>query len=173
LDGLPGLLALGVVVSHIVFLTGAADIRMPAHLEVLWSDVTQAQPAVETFIILSGFAISFLLHARPQSYLEFITGRFFRIVPGYFICLALRTLVAFQFTPWLLSHASWKECSYFAYNFESISTSTLQHPLEHLAWHLVLLHGAIPGSVLSHSATALLPPAWSIPWSGSITCWRP
>jgi peptidoglycan/LPS O-acetylase OafA/YrhL len=162
LDGLRGFLALWVAVSHIVCLSGNEGISIPFHLHNAWGDFVFAEPAVEAFIILSGFAISFLLHARPQTYAEFMIGRFFRIVPTYFVCLALGTWVALEFTPWLLDHAAWRAADYFTGDVRLISNSEQQHPGAHLFWHALLLHGLVPRQVLFASGTALLPPGWSI-----------
>jgi len=162
LDGLRGLLALWVAVSHIVCLSGSAAITLPFHLESGWIDFVLAAPAVETFMILSGFAITFLLHARPQSYGEFMIGRFFRIVPTYIVCLALGATVAWWFTPWLLNHAAWKGSEYLTENVLPTSQLEHQHPAAYLFWHLTLLHGAVPNHILPQCSTTFLPPAWSI-----------
>ena len=162
LDGLRGFLALWVAVSHIICLSGGAAVTLPLHFQSAWSDFVFAQPAVETFIILSGFAISFLLHAKPQAYSEFMIGRFFRIVPTYFVCLVLGAFVAMKFTPWLIDHATWRSSEYFVKDVVPGLSSEHQHLKAHFFWHALLLHGLFPRQFLFGSGTALLPPAWSI-----------
>ncbi len=58
-DSLRGLLATWVAVSHILCWTGFAETVLPRPFGRFWPDFISAQPAVEIFIILSGFAISF------------------------------------------------------------------------------------------------------------------
>ena len=67
-DGLRGLLALWVAASHVLCWCGwaGADPAMPFARAV--REALFAPAAVSTFIILSGFAISFLLHERRPSY---------------------------------------------------------------------------------------------------------
>jgi len=116
----------------------------------LWGEFIFAQPAVDTFIILSGFAISHLLHSRSPSYLQFMIGRFFRIFPVYLVCLGLGFATITQI-PFILSTASWRD-----------SAQELAHPMLHLLSHLTLLFGAIPKKFLPEATATLLTPGWSI-----------
>lgn len=104
LDGLRGLLAAWVALSHIFCWSGFATVSLPWPWGKFWPAFVFAEPAVEVFIILSGFAISFLLHTRQHSYAEFMRGRFFRIYPTYLVCLGagIATLYA---TPFILQQA--------------------------------------------------------------------
>ena len=89
-DGLRGLLALWVVISHILCWCGFADIpNLSDGAADYWTNFIYAQPAVDTFIILSGFAISALIHEGNKSYAGFMVNRVFRIYPVYLICLLL------------------------------------------------------------------------------------
>ena len=112
LDGLRALLALWVVVAHIFCWSGFVEVQLPRHGQYVWSQFIWAESAVETFIILSGFAISFLLHARPQPYLQFMTGRFFRLYPVYLICL-LAAWAGTCLEPAIFQDASWRNTFYF------------------------------------------------------------
>jgi len=163
LDGLRGLLALWVAISHIVCWCGFSD-PPPTMLNTFhhfWTQFSYAGGAVDTFIILSGFVITYLLHTRPQTYRQFLTGRFFRIYPVFFICLLLG-LGAVFLTPFILNHAAWQANIYFTVFQIPASAATLAHPFSYLATHLTLLYGVIPEKILPFTGVALLAPAWSI-----------
>lgn len=163
LDGLRGLLALWVALSHIFCWCGFADLPafMPNRVKLLWVQFSYASGAVDTFIILSGFVISYLLHARPQNYRQFMTGRFFRIYPVYLTCLLLGLMVIFQ-EAFVLTHAAWHDNEYFQLGVNPVSNSQLAHPFSHLFAHLTLLFGMFPDQMLPGCSFALLAPAWSI-----------
>lgn len=85
LDGLRGFASLWVLVGHAMFLTG-------------YKVVILAEPdmAVELFIIISGFLMTYHYQARqarepwmePDTWKIFWIRRFFRIAPLYYLCLA-------------------------------------------------------------------------------------
>jgi peptidoglycan/LPS O-acetylase OafA/YrhL len=85
LDGLRGIASLWVVVGHAMFLTG-------------YKVTILAEPdmAVELFIIISGFLMTYHYQARearepwmaPDTWKTFWARRFFRIAPLYYVCLA-------------------------------------------------------------------------------------
>jgi peptidoglycan/LPS O-acetylase OafA/YrhL len=160
LDGLRGLLALWVAFSHIFALTGHWENPFPKKLDGAWEIFVSAGPAVDTFIILSGFAISFLLHKRSQSYVSFMRGRFFRIYPVYLFCLALSIGTCFLM-PYILQTAVWKETIYFEWlaMFRDFETSRFG---SHVFWHVTLLNGVLTKGYLPGATGTLLPPAWSI-----------
>ncbi len=148
-----------VVVTHILSWCGFAEAKLPFPFSRFWFDFLFAQPAVETFIILSGFAISSLLH-KPQSYGSFIRGRFFRIYPIYFVCLILGVATTFV-APFILNTATWRTTLYFEWVGAGMTAAT-DFITTHVLWHISLLHGLLPKPILPHSAETLLPPAWSI-----------
>jgi peptidoglycan/LPS O-acetylase OafA/YrhL len=92
LDGLRGIASLWVLVGHAMFLTG-------------YKVMILAEPdmAVELFIIISGFLMTYHYQARearepwmaPDTWKTFWVRRFFRIAPLYYVCLA----VALYFGP--------------------------------------------------------------------------
>jgi peptidoglycan/LPS O-acetylase OafA/YrhL len=132
----------------------------PQLIENWWPSFIFAQPAVETFIILSGFAISFLLHSQSQTYWTFIRGRFFRIYPVYLVCLILG-ICTINLTPIILNHAAWRDTVYFQW-VGSLSESERHHTIIHTLTHLTLLNGLVPKKILLNATGTLLPPAWSI-----------
>lgn len=168
LDGLRGLLALWVALSHIFCLCGCSQLpfsvpRLAYHsASLLWVQYSFAGGAVDTFIILSGFAICYLLHARPQTYGQFLTGRIFRLYPVYLLCL-LAGFTSVYALPLILRTASWHNDEYLILYVYPGLHSALTHPLAHLAAHLSLLFGLIPEKIfLANASATLLPPAWSI-----------
>ncbi len=160
LDGLRGLLALWVALAHIFAWCGFWETTLPRPLGKVWPVFIEASAAVDTFIILSGFAISFLLHKRSQSYVAFMTGRVFRIYPVYLFCLALGVASTFL-TGAILETAAWKSTIYFEWIRQlALSESTAFGA--HTFWHLTLLNGLLPKQFLPDATGTLLTPAWSI-----------
>jgi peptidoglycan/LPS O-acetylase OafA/YrhL len=160
LDGLRGLLALWVAFSHIFALTGYWENPGPKRLNGAWEVFVSAGPAVDTFIILSGFAISFLLHKRRQSYGSFMRGRVFRIYPVYLFCLAL-AIGTGLLTPFILQTASWKDTIYFTW-MRTLAEQESANFGSHLFWHLTLLNGLLTKEFLPGATGTILVPAWSI-----------
>jgi peptidoglycan/LPS O-acetylase OafA/YrhL len=160
LDGLRGLLATWVAVSHMFCWTGFCDRTTSPLFSNFFSGFFYAQPAVQTFIILSGFAIAFLLEKQKESYWPFMRGRFFRIYPTYLVCLALGVATSYLF-PFILNQAGWRETPYLQ-QVDASFTWQNRHLLANLLSHLTLLNGLFPRSVLPMASTSFLPPAWSI-----------
>lgn len=159
-DGLRGLLAAWVCLTHLLCWCGYATFHAPQSVQHVWNDFVFAQPAVEVFIILSGFAISSLLALKEPTYGEFMRGRFFRLYPVYLVALAL-SLLTLACKPYILAHARWNDTVYFTWT-QALSNSETTRFWPHLLSHLTLLHGAIPTAALPNSSGTILPPAWSI-----------
>ena len=148
----------------------------PSPLSGLWQAAVFAKPAVDVFIILSGFAITFQLETKPQNYLTFIGGRFFRIYPTYAVALGAAVGASFL-VPGLVASLPWKADGYFD-GLRRVSASEASHFSGNLLAHLLLLHGLIPRSVIALASVTLLAPAWSIslewqyylvaPWIGRL-----
>lgn len=160
LDGLRGLLALWVAVSHLLAWTGFWENPGPGRADAVWLEFISAKSAVETFIILSGFAISFLLHKRRQSYGGFMRGRFFRIYPVYLLCLAVAIGTSFL-VPFILKTAEWRETVYFDW-IAQFAQWEREAFGAHVFWHLLLLNGVLTRGFLPGATGTLLLPAWSI-----------
>jgi peptidoglycan/LPS O-acetylase OafA/YrhL len=159
-DGLRGWLALWVALAHILCWCGYGRLPSEGKIGIIWSGFTAADAAVETFIILSGFAIHTLLMREPQSYGRYMTGRFFRIYPVYAVCL-LVSLALLPAVAHLVATLPWKDDYYLGW-MGLISENQSARPMAHTLWHATLLHGTLPKSVLTYSTTTLLKPAWSI-----------
>lgn len=157
IDGLRAWLAWVVVLSHITLHTGA-DIRWPfiEKLEIggTWS--------VCIFIIISGFVITHLLLEKRENYLPYISRRFLRIYPIYFVCLLIGIgatylhMRAFADRPW---GPIVPQPGLLGLEVESLGSGDF---LRHLGAHLVLFHGAISSHILPASAYMFLGPAWSL-----------
>ena len=90
LDGLRGVASLWVLVGHAMFLTG-------------YKVMILAEPdmAVELFIIISGFLMTYHYQARQdrepwmtsETWRTFWIRRFFRIAPLYYVCLAVALIL--------------------------------------------------------------------------------
>ena len=167
LDGLRGILAFWVALSHIFCWCGFAlfPFALPGLFRSTasrgWTQFSFAGGAVDTFIILSGFAISCMLHVRPQSYGRFMTGRFFRIYPVYLLCL-LAGYATIHVMPGIVSAAAWRENEYFTLYVRPVIQAAQAHPAAHLLAHLSMLYGIIPERILPQAPVTLLAPAWSI-----------
>lgn len=160
MDGLRGILALWVALVHVFCWSGHAEAAMPEPLGGIYREFINARTPVEIFIILSGFAISFLLNERRPSYVSFMTGRVFRIYPVFLICLTLGVATT-HLSPFILESAPWRDSDYFV-PLRSVSIQEHANMSTHIWAHLTLLNGVIPESILPDSTATLLPPAWSI-----------
>lgn len=161
LDGLRGILALWVAVVHIISWCGLTPLAFPVWgmFKRLW--IESAQDAVNVFIILSGFVISYLIHSQRPSYGRFMIGRFFRIYPVYLICLLLG-FFSIGSVSFLLQHAPWHTHPDFQDWMSATALAQADQPIPHLLAHLTLLFGLIPEKILPAAAYTLLGPAWSI-----------
>ena len=160
LDGLRGILAMWVAVSHVLCLNGLASFTPPRHFGRIWTEFIFAQPAVQVFIIMSGFVISFLIHARKNTYFGYMRGRFFRIYPTYLVCLSIG-IGTIWLKPFILHSALWHDCLYFHWMADTLQCED-RHFTAHLLSHLTLLNGIIPVKALAGATGTLLTPAWSI-----------
>lgn len=160
LEGLRGLLALWVVVAHGFAWTGHWENPLPRRLAGWWEGFVGAGAAVDTFMILSGFAIACLLEARPQGYADYLRERAFRIYPVYIITLLI-ALACAPLSGFVLSTAGWRGTMYFRW-IESLAAQESGARVSHLVWHLSLLHGLPSRNFLPGSAGTVLAPAWSI-----------
>jgi peptidoglycan/LPS O-acetylase OafA/YrhL len=158
IDGLRAWLAWSVVLSHIVLYT-ATDLRIPALLHTLDALATHA---VQVFIIISGFVITHLLLEKKERYLPYITRRFLRIYPIYFICLSVGVFASYLHFAAFAGHP-WGD---FVPQPDLMTAELNSLKGNGFAWHLLahctILHGAISNQVLNVSEYMFLGPAWSL-----------
>ncbi len=160
LEGLRGLLALWVAVSHVACLCGLDALRPALIRRGIWEWLLYAGPAVDVFIILSGFAIFKMLQGPPLGYRAFFTGRAFRLFPVYLACLAL-TVALLAVSRSVAVAAPWHATGYFQRWTAGLSTLSAHWPAQ-LGLQLPLLHGlAPPGWPSPAGIVDFLPPAWS------------
>ena len=157
IDGLRAWLAWTVVFAH-VFLLTAADIKWPA----LHKLSLAADHAVSVFIIISGFVITHLILERQEKYIPYITRRFLRIYPVYFLCLFIGIFATYIHIEAFANHP-WGDLTPQPEFLEIQKTVFASHEFwPHLIAHLTLLHGMVPNGVLNESEFMLLGPAWSL-----------
>ncbi len=154
LDGLRGILAVYVMLGHT-----APFIPWPSALG--WgveAAVSHGLAAVNLFFALSGLVIVQSMARFGGRARAFLAARAWRLLPVYFVVLALATAVLawrspFAAMPWV--HLGDLGCEFWE--------RTLPHRLfAHIALHLALLQGALPHDVLHDAQFSLLGPAWSL-----------
>jgi peptidoglycan/LPS O-acetylase OafA/YrhL len=162
IEGLRGYLAIMVMITHIF--NFGAYISIPDFFKNssdLYSVLNQGDLAVKCFMIISGFVIFLLIDTKKETYGDYLTRRFLRIFPVYFLLLLISI-------PCLRLSSSVLEMTTSMQSAEAIrSTSAIYHSLWSHLWihfplHLVMLHGMVPSTVLPNSPTAFLGPAWSL-----------
>jgi peptidoglycan/LPS O-acetylase OafA/YrhL len=135
LDGLRTWMAWLVVASH-----------FPSHAKLIvlndrWKILEDmGGPAVDTFIVISGFVITHLLLTRSEPYSAYIVRRFMRLFPTYLVCTILSVSVA-------------------------VAVGNFVVPLNlpwQIAAHATMLHGIFPNEILMKSPYEFLPPGWSV-----------
>ena len=156
IDGMRALFALWVMMNHII---GRAGFTKNA----LWRSfkyILEGEYAVDLFIIISGFVIFFLLDNKKETYLPYITRRFFRLFPVFILLFAI-AIPTFTLVPQnaesyahLYAHKQFPHMEYI--------TSWWEHIGLHIAAHITMLHGIIPETVAPGAPIAFLPLAWSI-----------
>jgi peptidoglycan/LPS O-acetylase OafA/YrhL len=112
--------------------------------------------AVMVFVIISGFVIANMLIVKNEPYGQYIGRRFWRIYPLYIFAVVSSILLRGFYmdtvaqAPWASPHIA-------------VAVADERSRLaQHIVWHLVLLHGAIPNDILANAIFSLLAPAWSL-----------
>jgi peptidoglycan/LPS O-acetylase OafA/YrhL len=152
IEGLRGILAWGVVLSHLTYMS-AFKLK---GVSAIFREI--GLPSVLVFVIVSGFVITHVILQRQESYWPYITRRFFRIFPLF----AVTCVIGF-ITSGLLAEASNNPHDFgFTQIAKDIAWSDKAHLPMHALAHLFMMHGAVPDDVLLHSEYAFNVPAWSI-----------
>ncbi len=120
--------------------------------------------AVDVFIILSGFVITYLIYswaAGRHRVSSWRAGSFGFIRSIWCVCSLAGSAVALE--SFILTHASWREVANLQDWMASAMAGQVAHPVSHFLAHLTLLFGLIPEKLLpGASAIKVLGPAWSI-----------
>jgi peptidoglycan/LPS O-acetylase OafA/YrhL len=154
IEGLRGVLALWVVCGHAL---GAAGLG--AHWRGPFAVLADGVNAVDTFIIVSGFVIFYLLDTAKEGYGRFLFRRALRLYPVYLVCLAasvpMLPLVAHVFAsaPW--SHPLNDARVH-------IAASGMAFLPQHILAHLLMVQSLLPDRILPFSNVAILGQAWSL-----------
>ena len=148
MDGLRGLLAVYVMLGH----------ALPFTALPLWvcAPFAHGEAAVDLFFCLSGLVLIQSVERFQGEFLPFMAARARRLLPVYFLALALSTILLaagdpLRAMPWV-GHAG-----------RDIWEAALPpFLLWHLAAHLLLIQGLIPQGALPYAYVNLLGPAWSL-----------
>jgi|CXWL01.1.fsa_nt_gi peptidoglycan/LPS O-acetylase OafA/YrhL len=149
-EGLRGILALWVVIGH--WATTISFSLYPLHHD-LWN-----VQAVDVFIILSGFVITMSLCTSNESYTQYLTRRWFRIFPAFFVVLLI-SLAMLPYIADILQSAPPSEMKEVRLAIIGDSKSNF---FLNIFSHLTLLHGLIPLQITPYSAYTFVGQAWSI-----------
>ena len=156
LDGLRGVMALWVFVSHVTTMAGLAIQK-----NVGWGWIlANGEFAVGVFILLSGFVIMLnIMASQPLHKSDFWTRRALRLFPVYLICLAASTLMIDISIDAL--HALPESAQRLADRLRYLEASKTDF-FKHLLLHAGLLHGLVPERILPSTSYAFMGQAWSL-----------
>ncbi|MBA2586397.1 MAG: acyltransferase [Chthoniobacterales bacterium] len=165
LEGLRAVLAWTVVVTHILICSGWFG----------WNFGTQNLPseiaaaAVDAFIMLSGFVITRLVLVERESYGRYLFRRACRIVPAYWVALALAIALNSQMGA-NLRHLPPTLSSQFFASFSDVAAGRLWTDS---IMHFLLVHGLAPSSILPAEPYTFLGVAWSLSLEWQFYCVAP
>ncbi|CAN5535975.1 acyltransferase [soil metagenome] len=150
IDGLRAWMAWVVVAAHIVQVSAMQD-RGP-----IWHGVQEAGSwAVETFMIISGFAITHLLLERGEPYRAYIVRRFMRLFPVFATCSVIGA-GAYAFAAHF-GAPDWSRTL-----LGTVYDSQVRYLPLHALAHLTMLHAMIPDAWLPGAQYVFVPPGWSL-----------
>lgn len=156
-DGLRAYLAWTVVITHIVWYTGADGL-----FPILTRVRLEGAYAVQVFIILSGFVLTHLIIGQHENYGRYIARRGFRIFPVYLICLAAGVVCSKLYSDTILT-LPWGDLTP---NVEEMRLDRASLAgtgfAAQLFAHVGLLQGLIPNQIAHGSQEIFLAPAWSL-----------
>jgi peptidoglycan/LPS O-acetylase OafA/YrhL len=154
-ESLRGLMALWVLLGHV-----ASTFEIPVLEHRWWWRLLESNlKAVDVFIILSGFVIFLLLHAKHEPLFSYIYRRFLRLFPAYLVCLLISVAIV---RPSLQAlQALGAETAHNAIRIQ-IFTDSLNHFWAEVIAHLTMLHGLVPNRLLPSKDYAFIGQAWSI-----------
>jgi len=147
IEGLRGILAMWVLLSHIMWGSGF----LPNNVHGIWSIIFSGGAPVTVFICISGFVIFLILDSRNDSYAVYITKRFFRIYP-IFIFTSIVGAILFILNLGVLGE-NYQGPNVFVRGVEYYHNKTTIFGM-----HAIMLHGLLP----KLGAIVLNPPSWSI-----------
>lgn len=150
LDGLRGVLAVYIMISHALLYSVA-----PASLTAIFG---HGEAAVDLFFALSGLVVIHSLERFDYRFWPFINGRARRLLPVYFLVLALAVLLVFFGSP--LAAMPWLSPD------SSAGSLWVRPDPARFAWHVLahvfLVQGLVPQGVSPWVWVTVLGPAWSL-----------
>lgn len=155
LEGLRGVMCLWVIISHSVTIAALPLYKTHGLGRIL----ANGTYAVDVFIVLSGFVITYLISTKNESYVNYLLRRALRLFPVYLVALGISSAMIdmsidfLKMLPWDNPKTANR-----LYLFERANTDFIKH----LTSHLFLLHGIIPAFVLEASPYTLMGQAWSL-----------
>jgi peptidoglycan/LPS O-acetylase OafA/YrhL len=173
-----GLLRLALAIS--VLLTHMGNFNHHSAKKLLGFSFVEADVAVQCFFVLSGFYMALVLNEKyrgPDSYRLFITQRFFRLYPTYWLIFGFilvgelliaathgnRPENAYTLQWWLRDYATMPWLTWIALGFSNLMflglNDLLQFTVSYPDGHLVLT-GHFPS--IPAGAYTIDPPAWSL-----------
>lgn len=159
IEGFRRYLSLWVVFDHLLAISGYG----PSSLNYIFALIRSGWYAVDVFIIISGFVIFYLLDSKRENYKSFIVRRFFRLWPLFILLFFISIPLAYINIYNVSSFSEIYGNSIIGDGFiiERFN-SYFQNIVWHILFHLPMLHGIIPNSIIPFSPGAFLGPAWSI-----------
>jgi peptidoglycan/LPS O-acetylase OafA/YrhL len=162
LEGLRGWLSCWVMVSHIMLycafplgqLSKSPFIRYFCHIPEM------GRTAVWLFMILSGFVNFYLMDAKREKYHVYLTRRFLRLYPVFFILFALSIPVTY-YNMDTLSHVTWAKDQWIHIQYV-VTQTAFQYFYPNVIAHLTLLQGLVPRWCWPGTSAAFLGVNWSI-----------
>jgi peptidoglycan/LPS O-acetylase OafA/YrhL len=148
MDGLRGVLAVYVMLGHALALT-----NLPGWVLALFA---HGEAGVDLFFALSGLVIVNALERFDGAFAPFMRARGRRLLPVYFIVLAVSILLVGLGDP--LRTMPWVGVA----GREVMETGLPGGLGWHVAAHVALVQGMIPQGALPYAYVTLLGPAWSL-----------
>lgn len=156
LDGLRGLMALWVFITHV---TTMATIPLHKNEGLGWI-FANGQFAVGVFIILSGFVITLNVQsAKNFTSTTFLIRRVFRLFPVYLICL-LASVLILDLSLDVLKELPWPGLR--TQDRIQYLQDSKNNFYPHVILHSFLIHGLVPESILRSTSYAFMGQAWSL-----------
>ena len=155
LEGLRAYMAVWVFVTHVLTMA-SFPLYKGSGLGVF---LANGAFAVNVFIMLSGFVITFLLKKREMTYRKFIAQRALRLFPAYIFCLLVSVCIL-GISQQVLHDIPWRHEKML--ERLQIFADTESNYWTHLFLHLGLLHGLVPERLLHNTSFAFMGQAWSL-----------
>ncbi len=166
LEGLRGFLAIWVMFAHTGYFVGLSHLAPtdPWHPGILSKILVYLDQsgwdAVNLFMILSGFVISYLVDQGKEGYVPYVVRRFLRLWPVFMLCVVAGALLNGFYADFLRNNP-WTHNSWIVSQLETVEI-VQQRMSPYLFFHSLMLHGVVPPWVLAKASAAFSSLAWCI-----------